>query len=279
MDTLFLNEHRCQCGKLLLKGVFFDGALEIKCKKCGEINKIGIIKLADDSTHYLLIINDKGKIVNVSDSACRILGYTHEELIGKYFTQINPTLSPEIGKKLFGPESVLNEDNHLKLDTFYQTKEGKKFPVTVLLRLYKTNDKEKFILLASEIRSSQDDNQTADENTKNFVDSACDFYFDVDKDGIGEYVSPSVETLFGFTPDLVIGKNYFDFTPLETREEFRRRFQQYAAKALPFKIENKAGLNSKRKMINNELYFTPKFNDAGKFTGYRVLGWVIKNPL
>ena len=102
MDKIFLNEHRCKCGKLLLKGVFFDSVLEIKCKKCGEISKIGSIKLVDDATHYLLIINDKGIISNASDSACRILGYTYEKLIGKNFTLVNPTMPKEIGKKFFG---------------------------------------------------------------------------------------------------------------------------------------------------------------------------------
>lgn len=87
MDTLFLSEQRCQCGKLLLKGVFFDAALEIKCKKCGRMNIIGSIKLTDDKFHYLLILNEKGIVTNVSDSACCVLGYTYSELIKKPFTQ------------------------------------------------------------------------------------------------------------------------------------------------------------------------------------------------
>ena len=103
MNTLRLHEHRCVCGKLLLKGIFFDGSLEIKCKRCGVINTIGTIKLADDATHYLLIINGHGDIINVSDSACRILGYTYDEFISKHFTEINPTMPKEIGKKFFGP--------------------------------------------------------------------------------------------------------------------------------------------------------------------------------
>jgi PAS domain-containing protein len=86
-----------------------------------------------------------------------------------------------------------------------------------------------------------------------------------------------MEALFGFSPERVLGKNYFDFTPPETREEFRKLFQHFSANFLPFRIENKAGLNSERKIVRNELYFTPKFDDAGSFSGYRVLGWVIKN--
>ena len=278
MDTLFLSEHRCKCGKLLLKGIFFDGTLEIKCKRCGEVNKIGSIKLADDATHYLLIINDQGKISNVSESACRILGYACDELIGKHFTQINPTLPKEIGRKFFGPESVLNEDNYFQLDTVHQAKDGKKIPITVRIKLFQAVSKEKYILILAEIKDGPGDEKIADENSLKFVDSACDFYFDIDKNAIGEYVSPSVEVLFGFSAESVIGKNYFDFSPPETREEFRKLFNHFSADFLPFRLENKAGLNNEHKIVHNELYFTPKFDDVGNFSGYRVLGWVIKDP-
>lgn len=154
MDTLFLDEHRCQCGKLLLRGIFFDGALEIKCKKCGTINSIDNIKLADDATHYLLIINDRGIIVNASNSAGQILGYARNELIGKSFTQINPTMPKEIGRKFFGSESVLVEDNFFKLRTTHQTKTGQKLLVTVLLRLYRPLDNKRYVLLAATIEDA-----------------------------------------------------------------------------------------------------------------------------
>lgn len=35
-----LSEYRCTCGKLLFKGVLFLSAIEIKCKRCGEIRRI-----------------------------------------------------------------------------------------------------------------------------------------------------------------------------------------------------------------------------------------------
>jgi PAS domain S-box-containing protein len=278
MNTLFLNEHRCKCGKLLLKGIFFDGTLEIKCKKCGSINKIGSIKLIDDSAHYSLLINNKGIIADASDLACRILGYVRDELVGKYFTQINSSIPKEIGKKFFGPESVLMEDNHFKLDTVHQSKDGKKIPVTVFLKLYQPNKEEIYILLLAELKNDVNNSKIFLKDALDFFDNACDFYFDIDRNGIGEYVSPSVEKLFGFSSESVIGKNYFDFTPPETREEFRKMFQHFSANALPFRIENKAGLNNERKIIRNELYFTPQFNDYGKFIGYRVLGWMLENP-
>jgi len=192
MDTLFLNEQRCGCGKLLLKGIFFDGLLEIKCKKCGTTNKIGSIKLADDETHYLLIINNKGIITNVSNSACVILGYTHEELLGMSYIKISPIVSDKISKIFLEPKSILNQDNYFQFDTVHKNKCGKEIPVTILLKLYQPNNNEKYILLSAELINNNNKYVTCStEESILYSDSTCDFYFDIDKNALIEYISPS----------------------------------------------------------------------------------------
>jgi len=279
MNTMFLNEHRCKCGKLLLKGVFFDGTLEIKCKRCGGINKIGTLKLTDDAAHYLLIINDQGIITNVSDSACKILGYSYEELKGKNFTLINPTMPKEICQKFIGPLSVLKEDNFFELDTVHQSKSGKIIPVSVLIKLYQSTDEEKCGLLSVSLKNVKvaGDDKTFGKKTLNFLEHSCDYYFSMDKNWIAESMSPSVETLFGFHPEAVIGKNYLDFLPEETKEKTKQTFASFSANCQPFRIVNVGGNDAQGKPVMSEQYFTPNFNDNGKFVGYRVLGWVIKN--
>lgn len=278
MDNLFLNEHRCKCGKLLLKGIFFDSTLEIKCKKCGEINKIGNIKLVNDDSNYLLIINSEGNIVNISDSTCKILGYSSEELIGKNFTLINSTVPKEIGKKFFGTESVLSESNHLKLDTFHQTKSGKKIPVTIFLKSYRPTNKEKYFLVSVKLKNIENYNKIINEDVPLFLESGCDFWFELDKNGVGEYVSQSVEKLFGFIPNAVIGKNYFDYLPTETRAKEKKMFDHYCATEQPYRIQQDWGIDSKGGKVFYELFFTPKFSDSSQFVGYCVLGWIIKKP-
>ncbi len=53
-----LNDYRCTCGKLLLKGIVFDGVIEIKCKRCGVISKIGEAKLMKLKRSRLGFFND-----------------------------------------------------------------------------------------------------------------------------------------------------------------------------------------------------------------------------
>ncbi len=243
MDTLFLNEQRCKCGKLLLKGLFFDGTFEIKCKKCGIINKIGSIKLADDETHYLLIINNKGIITNVSNSACVILEYPHEELIGKHYSQISPMLSSDVIEKFFGPESIIDGDNYFQLDTVHKSKNNKNLSITAIMKLYQPTENEKQILLSAELKNSP-----------------------IEQDLLNKKI-------IGFAQEVFVGGKFFDIISIENRKESIKIFENLSSDGQPYRTTNISFINPNNKDLVSELYFAPRYNEMGKFVGYSVLVW------
>ncbi|MFA5841236.1 MAG: Com family DNA-binding transcriptional regulator [Candidatus Paceibacterota bacterium] len=147
MNNIFLNEQRCNCGKLLLKGIFLDATLEIKCKKCGAMNRV---------------------------------------------------------------------DN---------------------------------------------------------------FYFDIDKEGIIKYISPSVEKVYKFPQEIVFGKNYFECAPIGDRAECKKNFKYFSENEKAYRMKDTACLSTNGETIFSELFFTPNFNEAGKFVGYRVVAWVTKKVI
>ena len=179
MSSVSLDDYRCECGKLLLKGIFFDGTLEIKCRRCGEINKVGSTKLQTDASHYVLIVNNKGMITNLSDSACLLLGYVSEELIGKHFSLIFPTVPRELGKKFLGKESILNEDNYVLLNTVHQTKRGQKISIAVYLKLQTWILKERKVIVSVTVKNTNKEHKEKSSTTPKFIDQSCDFYFDM----------------------------------------------------------------------------------------------------
>jgi PAS domain-containing protein len=256
------------------QGNSFDGNLEIKCKRYGQINQIGSVKLVDDSTHYLLIINNLGIITNSSDSAARILGYGRGELIGKSIVQINSSLPNEIGIKFFGSDSVLSADNTLRLDTTHETRDKRKIPVSVLLKLYSPYGKEQYILEYVTIKNTMSDLESDDLNTKQFVENTCDYYFDLDKNGVEEYVSPSIQKIFGFSSENIIGKNYFDLLPFSSILKEKETFAYFSLKEQSYRVIEDVGFDSSYNRVSSDLYFTTRFNEVGKFVGYRVLGWI-----
>jgi PAS domain S-box-containing protein len=276
MDNVFLNEQRCACGKLLLKGIFFDGALEIKCGRCGQINKIGSIKSANDNNAYLLIVDNRGLIVNTSDSVSRFLGYTRTELIGQHFTFINPTIPRDMDQKFFGPESVLEKDNYLQLDTTHQAKNGMKIPVTIFLKLYFPTNQEDYVLVIVKLRSTSKGSDAPAQAGPQFLENGCDFHFLLDRNGIFQYVNPALEKLFGFPSEMIVGKSYFDYVSPEKLTESLKNFAYFLGREEPYRIKSATAIAADGRKIQSELYFTPNFNDFGKFSGYCVLGWVVE---
>jgi PAS domain S-box-containing protein len=91
MEPAFLNEYRCDCGRLLFKGVLLRCKVEIKCKRCGKIKSIVFEeeKLKDknlctlDPCHFLSEIDSKGKFLSVNSKMAKELGYTAKEMIGR----------------------------------------------------------------------------------------------------------------------------------------------------------------------------------------------------
>jgi PAS domain S-box-containing protein len=278
MQKLFSQEIRCDCGKLLLKGMIFDGTLEIKCKRCNRIRELSKNNYIIDNEHYLMLIDDKGSIVNISTSGCDILGYTNDEIVGKLFTQVDPTMPKEIGIKFLESESMLNEESNFQIDTIHLTKDKKKLPVTAFIKLYIPDNNRRYLLLYVELKDTTINKDAKTQDIPKFIENVCDFYFDIDKNGIGQYMSPSVETIFGFRPQDIVGKNYFDYLPISTRENTLNTFKHFCANMQPFRITHERGMDAFGKATYTQLFFTPKLSNSGRFTGYKVLGWLETEP-
>ncbi len=270
MNTFSLFDHKCKCGKLLLRGAIFNGLIEIKCKKCGFVNKIDHNKIINDDSHYVSILNSNGIITSASQTACNILGYSQEELIGTHFTKINSSVSKEMYNNFLGSNSVLNEDNYFIINSFHDKKDGTKIPTKTILKYFDEVDNEKSILAITEVKNSIDYERVDD----TFVSNSCDFYFDIDQDGLCQYISLSAENIFGFKQDVCIGQSYLNNLPQQIKKESVEKFKYFSAKKLPYKEVYHFGKDLLKNPINCELCFTPKNSDFGKFTGYHVLGWV-----
>ena len=269
-NTPLLNDYRCHCGKLLLKGIFFDGTLEIKCKRCGEFTKIGNSKLTEESIHYLFILNNKGVIINASSSACSALGYSYNELLGVPFSAINSSFSTELQERAF---LVLTKNNHIQLDTIHKSKFKNDVQVLQHMKLYTPSPSEKCILVSAQVNIVATHINPQEKDGASFADSACDFYFDIDTEGVIEYMNMSFKSYFGFSPESSVGRYYFDFLPISELAERKKAFAHFSSIEQPFRVMEIIELAQSGREVCCDLYFTPTHDEWGAFVGYRVLGW------
>lgn len=102
MEPSILNDYRCDCGKLLFKGLLLSCKLEIKCKRCGTIKTV--IVYADNKNgrsidldklsgcDYSAKIGANGKFLTVDGKLADALGHLIDEMSGKSLLEfVSPT--------------------------------------------------------------------------------------------------------------------------------------------------------------------------------------------
>ena len=54
-----ISEHHCECGKLLCKGDFSGGIVEIKCRRCDRITRFGG---KSATQHTIVLVTPEGLV-------------------------------------------------------------------------------------------------------------------------------------------------------------------------------------------------------------------------
>ena len=110
----------------------------------------------------------------------------------------------------------------------------------------------------------------AEERFKQVAESAGEWIWEVDRDGLYTYSNHVIEKILGYTPEEIVGKkHYYDFFEpsimTQTKEEAFSAFQ--AEK--PFKNVTYANLHKMGHVVFLETSGTPVLDEMGNFLGYR----------
>jgi|WetSurMetagenome_2_1015567.scaffolds.fasta_scaffold147254_1 phage FluMu protein Com len=116
MEPVILNEYRCQCGKLLFKGVLLTCILEIKCKRCSKISTFNNYYPRQTPVSFSLAVDENGIITDACHGVEALLEYPWQELIGKPIVDICPILRDG--------ESRSDIHNSLAADETYKIKKN-----------------------------------------------------------------------------------------------------------------------------------------------------------
>lgn len=82
----------------------------------------------DNTVDQAFWINEDSRLFYVNDAACRALGYSREELIGKSVSDIDPLYSAEI---LAQSWSMLREQGTGAMESMHRAKDGRVYPVEI----------------------------------------------------------------------------------------------------------------------------------------------------
>ena len=158
-----------------------------------------IIKYANDS---ILLIDMNGKIVETNDQACRMYGYTREELCQLYIRDI---LSQQTRAQDEKQMKQVEERGGLLFETEYRRKDGTVFPAEVSERFIKIDETRFYQSIVRDIterKRTEESLRESEDRFRRLVGSVTDYIYTVKLES-GRPVSiihaPACVTVTGYT--------------------------------------------------------------------------------
>lgn len=112
--------------------------------------------------------------------------------------------------------------------------------------------------------------QESEERFRQVAESAGEFIWEVDADGLYLYANSVVEKILGYQPEELVGKRHFyEFFPEDRRDELRAAVMEMFRNKLPFQSFRKHSVRKNGTIVTLEASGQPIIGTTGKLIGYR----------
>lgn len=218
---------------------------------------------------------ESGKIVEANISAEKLMQKTADELTGIHYSELHPADRKEFSIKKF--EQVQKELEHVSTSTPYEhvilRADGEEIPVEILVTdvMYKG---EKCMMGTfrniSRRKKIEIQLKQNEERLQQIATINQSVIWEIDTDGVYQYVSHMAKEVWGYMPDELVGKRaYFDLHPKEGREEFVLQTRRLIEKKEPFQDFLNQIQKPDGTIIRVSTNGTPIYDAEGDLTGYR----------
>ncbi|MCX6153159.1 MAG: PAS domain S-box protein [Candidatus Kapabacteria bacterium] len=211
-----------------------------------------------------------GRIIAVNESFAKMHGYSSEEMEHLTTLDLN-TPESALGIPDRIARHLAGELMHFEVEHFH--KDGHCFPLEVTSSLINIGD-ETFILSyhrdITERKKAEDAIKESNERFRQISETAEEWIWEVDADGLYTYASAVVEKVLGYSPEEIVGKKYFyDFFP----EEIKETYKNAAFKAFERKDSFKSFVNENIHKDGHNVFLEtnglPILDKDGNLRGYR----------
>jgi len=213
---------------------------------------------------------ETGMIMDANPAAEALFGRSLAELRSLHHTQLHPQEAAEPAGSLFEEHTQVPglTEGHV------QHKDGHRIPVEISASHFTTSDGRR--MLVGVFRDTTERNEAleavrqSEERFRQVAESAGEFIWEVDANGLYLYASPVVERILGYTPDEVVGRmHFYDLFAPETREETKTAAFEVFARREEFRTFPNLNVTKDGRLVALETSGLPVLDGNGNLLGYR----------
>jgi len=176
--------------------------------------------------HELTVSPGQGRFLDANDCACRMLGYTHEEILAMSLWDI---VAPGEEKVIPELAARVRQADRMLFEMTLVAKDGRRVPVEVNSSLVQLGERHVTLAIIRDVterRRAAQALRESEERFNAFMDRSPAIAWMKDEQGRYVYLSQSYMKRFGKRPEEWQGKTVFDLWPRETAEEFWKNDQE-----------------------------------------------------
>ena len=214
---------------------------------------------------------ETGIIIDCNRVASELVGREKSELVGKHQRILHPPEEIE-GEFSSTFKQHLKEKEGQVLEAQVITKKGEIREVAIKANLFELRGKKVLQGIFHDITERKRAEKALRASEKRFQDiteNTGDWIWEVDTDGKYTYASPVVERILGYKPEEVIGNHFYDFFPLDEREQLKDAAFEVFDKKDPFVDFVNRNVRKDGRVVILETSGIPIIGHDGKLLGYR----------
>ena len=168
-------------------------------------------------------LDENGNFLEINQQWCELLGYTKEEVVGKWFGDFLPPDNRELFRRRF---PIFKAQGHIHSEFEVLHKNGTPVYIAFEGRIgYGDNGKFKQTHCILQDITSQKAAEAAlgesEKKYRNIAENISDVVWQTDLDFQAVYVSPSIEKLFGVAAEVYIGRTLYEEFPAYAVEKIK----------------------------------------------------------
>ncbi len=199
----------------------------------------------------------------------RTLGFTGDELKSKPFIEfVHPedrkATIAELQKLRAGVATIFFENRYLCRDGSYKWLAWTSRPVVEENLIYAVARD------VTERKSEEEKLRKSEERFRQIAESAGEWIWEVDADGLYTYSSPAIEKILGYKPHEIVGKKHFyDFFAPDVREELKEAAFENFARKESFRGFVNPNVHKNGNIVIMETNGMLILDEEGNLSGYR----------